>query len=133
MAFPDFRPDPAMGNGRCAVHIDDTRCGAPAAWHLNLGPTPDGAQQLSLACTPHMELIRTEYVYADRHPYGPSCGQVSWDACAAESRWQDPDGDRPHTLESSTRQTTNALDALREQLAFDLHPDLQGPDEDPNP
>lgn len=130
MTFPDFRPDPAMSNGCCAIHINDIRCGLPATWHLNLGPTPGGARQLSLACTPHMELIQTEYVYADRHPYGPSCGQMPWDACAAESRWQAPDGERP-TLASSTQRTTNALDALMERLAFDLHPDLQDPDEDP--
>ena len=91
----------------------------------------DGTRQLSFACDPHMGLVQAESVYAARHPFGPACGQTSWELCAAESTWQAPDGDEQRTLAVSAERATAAMDRLGEQLAFGLHPDLQGPDEEP--
>lgn len=131
MSVPGFRPDPAANNSRCAVHVNGTACGDPAAWHIDLGRNPDGARQLAFACNPHMDLIQTEHVYAGRHPHGPACGGVPWEQCSAESTWQAPDGDGRRSLGSTAGRAAAALDALGERLAFDLHPDLQRPDEEP--
>ncbi|MFC7817573.1 hypothetical protein ACFUTR_23365 [Streptomyces sp. NPDC057367] len=131
MTFPEFRPDPDAHKGRCAVQVNGTRCYTCAAWHLDFGPDADGTRRLSSACDPHMELVQAESVYAARHPFGPACREAPWEVCAAESMWQAPDGDGQRTLAVSAESAATALDKLREQLAFGLHPDLQGPDEEP--
>lgn len=133
MSVPDFRPDPTANNNRCSVHIGNTPCKTPAAWHINLGRTPDGAHQLTLACNPHMNRIRAEHVYAGRHPHGPACGETPWERCSAESTWQAPDGDGRRSLGSAAGRAAAAMGVLGERLAFDLHPDLQSPDEEPTP
>lgn len=131
MTFPGFRPTPETPTGRCAVHVNGTRCDARAAWHLDLGPDPDGARRLSFACDPHMALIQAEHVYAARHPYTPACGRTPWESCADSSQWQLPEGDGRRSLAPTAEHAALAMDQLAERLAFDLHPDLQGPDEEP--
>ncbi|MFJ6066563.1 hypothetical protein ACIQHU_26405 [Streptomyces tendae] len=131
MTFPEFRPDPDAHKGRCAVHVNGARCYTRAAWHLDFGPDANGTRQLSFACDLHMGLVQAESVYAARHPFGAACGQAPWEVCAAESTWQAPDGDGQRTLAVSAERATLALDKMREQLAFGLHPDLQDGGEEP--
>ncbi len=126
-----FHPNPAANNSRCAVHIGNTRCANAAAWHLDLGADPDGVRRQTFACDPHMIRIQAEMVYAYRHPRGPACGRTPWESCAAEAGWQAPDGDGRQSLGSAAGHAAASLDAFGERLAFDLHPDLQGPGEEP--
>lgn len=131
MTFPDFHPNPAANNSHCAVHIGTTRCTNSAAWHLDLGAAPDGARRLTFACDPHMIRIQAELVYAYRHPRGPACGRTSWESCASETAWQAPDRVEPASFGDAAGRAGAAMQALSERLAFDLHPDLQGPGEEP--
>jgi hypothetical protein len=131
VTFPDFHPNPAANSSRCAVHINDSRCTNSAAWHLDLGAAPDGARRLTFACDPHMIRIQAELVYAYRHPCGPTCGRTSWESCAADVAWEAPERAEPGSLGDAARRAGTAVHALSERLAFDLHPDLQGPDEEP--
>ncbi|MEU3507659.1 hypothetical protein ABZ733_06985 [Streptomyces longwoodensis] len=133
MTFPDFRANPAANNSRCAVHIGDSRCTNSAAWHLDLGATPDGARRLTFACDPHMISIQAQLVYAYRHPRGPACGRTPWEECAKETTWQAPDRVDPTSLGGAAGRAGSAMQELSERWAFDLHPDLQGPDDEPTP
>lgn len=130
MIPPTFHPNPAANNAHCAAHTGTIRCTNTAAWHLDLGADQDGARRLTFACDPHMIRIQAELVYAYRHPRGPACGSTPWERCSAESTWRAPDGGGRRSLGSAAGRAAAALDGLGERLAFDLHPDLQGPDEE---
>lgn len=71
--FPDG-PQVPVGARRCTwCDIGcATPCGAPARWHVAWQPQPLRASPL---CETHMQAAERTYVFFDRHPYGPSCGQ----------------------------------------------------------
>jgi hypothetical protein len=46
-------------------------CGRPATWHIAWTLTPGVAS--SFVCDPHMDDVRAEHVYADRHPLSAAC------------------------------------------------------------
>jgi hypothetical protein len=133
LTFPDFHPNPAASNSRCAVHTGNIRCTNSAVWHLDLGANADGARRLTFACDPHMIRIQAEMLYAYRHPCSPTCGRTPWESCAAEVAWQAPDRVQPTSLGDAVGRAGAAMQGLSERMAFDLHPDLQGPDEEPTP
>ncbi|MET7722937.1 hypothetical protein [Streptomyces mirabilis] len=85
---PDPWPLPQRGplmpmNGTATCHTKDHEsapvCGRPATWHIAWTLEPGVAS--SFACDVHMDAIRAEYVYTDRHPVGAACplpGMTWW-------------------------------------------------------
>ncbi|MGW0582407.1 hypothetical protein ACWD25_42240 [Streptomyces sp. NPDC002920] len=81
MIQPTLKPIPEDRSARCGwctTPTQDDPCNASATWHIawRLDPNAD----CSFACEPHMEAVRSLFVYADRHPVGPGCSMpdVDW-------------------------------------------------------
>lgn len=52
-------------------------CRQPASWHVRLA-VKDGRAFAILLCAPHMELVRSNNVYIDRHRTTPACDAPGW-------------------------------------------------------
>jgi hypothetical protein len=139
MTLPNYGP-PSQGTG-CAVidpNPDGTRgthpCNQPATWHIAWELRPEGART-SLICDNHMDSLRANFVYADRHPVGTDCTRVG--ARWSDSRigaWCTAPEDAPDLDEVKRSPVEAAVDAMQRfqsTLLFSLHPDLQGPEEEP--
>lgn len=54
----------------CMFHANpNPGCGAPGTWHVQWD-----VRRQSITCDEHMAIIRSRWVYTDRHPLSPDCG-----------------------------------------------------------
>ncbi|MFF1467987.1 hypothetical protein [Streptomyces mirabilis] len=80
--LPLYGPlQPMDGTATCQTRPDERTapCGQPATWHVAWTLRPGVAS--SFFCDPHMDDVRAELVYADRHPVGAACplpGMTWW-------------------------------------------------------
>jgi len=49
------------------------RCTRQSTWHIAWERSAEQAVNTSFACDRHMELVRENYAYFDRHPIGVDC------------------------------------------------------------
>ncbi|MFM9635921.1 hypothetical protein [Streptomyces turgidiscabies] len=98
-------PYPALGHEvdtsrqQCSYTPDAshaTTCPTTAAWHICW----DTRGENGMACTPHMVEAQHQFVYIDRHPIGPECGESGTHWLFDEKRCGHPNTPEQHTAQA---------------------------------
>ncbi|MFF9076232.1 hypothetical protein ACF1A9_28665 [Streptomyces sp. NPDC014872] len=80
--FPDLTPQADTAEPACGYIEDEESgskgsepCGRSGTWHIAWRLASElGGAQAAFVCDVHMEAVARQFVFADRHEVGPSCG-----------------------------------------------------------